>query len=163
MRRAYTARWGRILAVWVAMGAIVWGLTTLVGCDTALASEYEGQELSIPVMTLIAEAGGEPDRIKAMQAVGNVIRNRSKARGLTVDEVCLQPWQFSCWNDKARLRAFIRKNRAVYEDALTAWQLSGVEDVTGGADHYHTKGVNPRWNRGMKETVVIANHRFFKS
>jgi hypothetical protein len=33
------ARWGRILVVWVAMGAIVWGLTTLMGCDTATAGE----------------------------------------------------------------------------------------------------------------------------
>jgi len=154
------ARWGRILVVWVAMGAVVWGCTLLlVGCDEALAAEWA--DLGVVHKTLIAEAGGEG--IEGMVAVGNVIRNRAKARGLTVEQVCLQPWQFSCWNDKARLRAFIRKNRAVYEDALTAWQLSGVEDVTGGADLYHADYVKPRWDWSKTvRTVKVGQHIFYR-
>lgn len=134
----------------------------LVGCDEALAAEWE--DLGIVHKTLIAEAGGERDRVTAMQAVGNVIRRRAELRGMTVEEVCLQRLQFSCWNEgKDRVDAFIRKNRAVWDDALTAWQLSGVEDVTDGADHYHTKAVNPKWNRGMERTAVIGGHIFYRS
>lgn len=163
MRRAYRARWGRILAVWVGLVAVVGAITLLLaGCDVAYCAEWK--DLGVVHKTLIAEAGGERDRVTAMQAVGNVIRRRAELRGMTVEAVCLQRWQFSCWNGGAgRVDAFTRKNRAVWDDALTAWQLSGVEDITNGGDHYHTKAVNPKWNRGMEQTAVVGQHRFFKS
>lgn len=164
MRRSYQMHWGRILAVWLGMVGVLYLVTMLTGCDVADAAEWE--DLTNPTMTLIAEAGGErPDRIKSMQAVGNVIRNRARVRGQTFDEVVLAKWQFSCHNQgRAKLNAFIKENKEVWDDALTAWQLSGVEDVTGGADHYYADYIKmPTWANGMRETVKIGRHRFFKS
>ena len=47
--------------------------------------------------TLILEAGGEYSA-GSMQAVHEVIINRSAKRNLSAAQVCLQPYQFSCWN-----------------------------------------------------------------
>lgn len=149
---------------WVVLvGLFVGGTLLFMGCDVATAAEFE--DLSVVHKVLIGEAVGEKDRIRAMEAVANTIRNRAKRRGMTFEEVVRQKWQFSCLNGgEARLDAFIRKNRGVWDDALTAWQLSGVEDVTGGADHYFADYIKrPKWSAGMVETVKIGKHRFFKS
>lgn len=142
---------------------VVWACTLLmVGCDVATAGEGAPELLPIPVLTIMAEAGVEG--FEGMVAVANVIRNRAKLRGLTVDEVCLQKLQFSCWNDRGRtVYRYASRNRALWDEAQTAWQLSGVEDVTGGADLYHADYVKPRWNWSKTVmTVKIGQHIFYR-
>jgi len=53
----------------------------------------------IVATTLILEAGGEYSE-GAMEAIHEVIYNRSIKRNKSMSEVCLQKWQFSCWNGK---------------------------------------------------------------
>ena len=36
-----------------------------------------------------------------------------------------------------------------------------LPDPTGGATHYHTKGVAPDWSRGKMPSAVIGDHLFF--
>lgn len=162
MRRAYRARWGRIILTWFGLVGLLVLITAFLAGSAHADDGIRYEDLSIVHKTLIAEAGGEG--FKGMQAVANVIRNRAELRGIAFDEVVRQKWQFSCLNGgEARLKPFIRKNRGVWRDAMDAWQVSESEDITGGADHYHTKAVNPKWNRGMVQTVVIGHHRFYKS
>lgn len=152
------------LIYWVVVvGLFVVGTALFMGCDVATAGEFD--DLSVVHKVLIGEAGGEKDRIRAMEAVANTIRNRAKRRGMTFEEVVRQKWQYSCLNGgEARLDAFIRKNRGVWDDALTAWQLSGVEDVTGGADHYFADYIKrPSWAKSMQFTRRIGQHLFYKS
>lgn len=132
----------------------------LGGCDVATAAEWE--DLGIVHKTLIAEAGGEG--MDGMQAVANVIRNRAVRRGMTVEAVCLQRLQFSCWNGgRGQVDRMVRRNRAVWDDALTAWQLSGTEDITVGADLYHADYVKPRWDWSKTvRTVKVGRHIFYR-
>ncbi|MBC8157732.1 MAG: cell wall hydrolase, partial [Alphaproteobacteria bacterium] len=58
-------------------------------------------ELDIMARTVWGEARGEDEIGKI--AVAHVIKNRAKHPkwwGKTIMEVCLKPWQFSCWNKK---------------------------------------------------------------
>lgn len=153
--------WYRVAMVWAVWALVVVGSSVLLAKS---ANAYEdAHSLPIPVLTLLAEAGGEG--FDGMVAVGNVIRNRAAKRGLTVEEVCLQRLQFSCWNDKGvTVYRYAERNRAIWQDALTAWQVSGTEDITDMADHYFADYIAmPKWARGMTETVRVGRHRFFKS
>jgi spore germination cell wall hydrolase CwlJ-like protein len=41
--------------------------------------------------------------------------------------------------------------------------MSGaMQDITGGATHYHTKQVKPVWRKALDKVVVINNHIFYK-
>ncbi|MEE9389214.1 MAG: cell wall hydrolase [Paracoccaceae bacterium] len=37
-----------------------------------------------------------------------------------------------------------------------------ARDLTGGATHYHTKAVNPRWARVFPRTATIGAHHFYR-
>lgn len=148
----------RYIAVALVMLAItVFALGVLTG-------KAHAEELSVPVMTLIAEAGGEPDRVTAMQAVANVIRNRAKYRNQSFEQVCLAKWQFSCWNEgREKVEQFVNKNKSVWDDARTAWQLSAHEDITQGSDLYHADYVRPKWD--FSKTIRLqqyGRHIFYK-
>lgn len=154
-------RWYRVLLVWGLFVGLVVLCSVLLGCSGAYAYE-DAHSLPIPVLTILAEAGGEG--FEGMVAVGNVIRNRAKERRMTIEGICLQKWQFSAWNDGGTtVYRYANKNRAIWNDALTAWQLSGTEDITGGSNHYFANYIKmPKWAVNMKETVKIGQHRFFR-
>ncbi len=86
-----------------------------------------------------------------------------------VAHACMMPWQFSCWNESDPNREQLVEwlgtfDRYFYDDnyegekppaptalkkqlALASAVLEGiVEDITNGADHYHTTA-KPRWAR----------------
>ena len=66
------------------------------------AGEVEVSQSDIVVATLILEAGGEYAE-GAMEAVHEVILNRSAIRQMTPAEVCLQPHQFASWSVEDQL------------------------------------------------------------
>jgi len=158
MGQVYRVRWGRLAVLWVGLVGVIVGTSILLAGGSAHAVEFS--DLEVVHKTLIAEAGS--DGVMGMVAVANVIRNRARERNISVEAVCLQRWQFSCWNEgKARVDAFIRKNRAVWDDALTAWQVSGTEDITGGANmYYNPKLCSPKWGRLLVRVTNIGGHRF---
>lgn len=118
--------------------------------------------------TLWGEARGEgPD---GMQAVAAVVLNRQAHRRWPNDvvAVCQQPWQFSCWNpgdpNRSKLLAVTAKD-AMFARALGIARdaLAGeLVDPTGGADHYHAKGILPSWAKGQTPSAAIGNHLFYK-
>ena len=130
-------------------------------------------------LTLWGEARGEP--VEGQVAVAWVIRNRAARRHQTVQHVCLDRWQFSCWwgqdvNAQA-LRA--RALRVITGDVVPeprwlallqlAYQvLHGVvPDPTQGADHYLTTALYqdedaPTWSKVLPVTVTIGHHTFLK-
>ena len=111
--------------------------------------------------TLILEAGGE-GKI-GMQAVMEVIHNRSIKRNKSYQEVCLQRKQFSCWNDKD-IQATISKarNHPHWNMAKEIASRKPETNWTNGADHYHADYVNPYWSSSMKQTIKIKQHIFYK-
>lgn len=126
---------------------------------------YNERDAVIMALTLYGEARGLDTA--GQTKVAWVIRNRAErfsfvgtshvgAEG-AVAKACLMPWQFSCWNDgdpnasalHTMLREFDRHGE--WPEGLepqfqtaTAVLEGIVEDITSGADHYHTIRA-PRW------------------
>lgn len=123
--------------------------------------------------TLYGEARGEG--VRGMEAVAAVVMNRvrrSQRRGWywwgnTVEEVCLQPSQFSCWNANDPNRVAILSVdpqdplfRVCVRIARRA--VAGVlKDPTGGATHYHAAGLEPVWAVGREPSAIIGHHQFY--
>lgn len=106
-----------------------------------------------------------------MQRVLNVVMNRAtnpRWWGHDPAEVCLKPWQFSCWNaddpNRPKLEAVTDADpqfRIALDlaRAAAAWNLP---DLTGGADSYFVKTMTPPpWTRGATHTVDDGWHSFW--
>ncbi len=125
--------------------------------------------------TIYGEARGE--LVRGQEAVAAVIMNRvgrAEERGVywwgnTVIEVCRRPWQFSCWNENDPNRAKVESvgldNRAFAPCLRIARRAANkvLKDPTGGATHYHVKGVRPPWAIGRKPSAEIGNHLFYNN
>lgn len=131
------------------------------------------EEADILARTIYGEARGES--LSGQEAIASVILNRvdfSRRRGCywwgnTIKEVCLQPWQFSCWNENDPNCKIIRN---VSESDLgfcickriALRAISGLlEDTTTRATHYHTRNVRPKWAFGKIPCAEIGSHIFY--
>ena len=145
-----------------AIATFILALLVLGSVMKAKGETFTQQE--IVAITILAEARGEGKR--GMYAVACVISKRMKERKKTGAQVCLQPWQFSCWNkndpQRLHLRKLLRHELAPYAMKLAKnidnLQLKFVEF----ANHYHTKRVSPYWSKGKRPVATIGNHVFFK-
>ena len=123
--------------------------------------------------TLYGEARGEG--LIGIEAVANVIINRvalSKKYtlwwGKTIPEVCLKPFQFSCWTPSDN--NFYQLIRVTQADAtfrmcqrVAQRAISGtLTDITKGATHYHRKDVSPAWARKLTPVFEYKNHLFYR-
>ena len=130
-------------------------------------------ELEIFAKTLFGEARGE--KLPGIEAVANVIINRVKHAirlghfwwGKTISEVCLKPFQFSCWNTSDPNRQLLNQDLskdAIYQlcERVAKRAIAGfLPDNTRGATHYHTKNVNPSWARAAVPCADIGHHLFY--
>lgn len=125
-------------------------------------------EIDTLARTLWGEARGEG--VRGMQAVANVITNRVNRGGwygATYQEVCLKPYQFSCWLDTdpnyEKLLRVNEKDSQFAQAVQIAKKAYNVElpDITGGAINYHAKSVLPYWAKSMSKTATIGNHIFY--
>jgi spore germination cell wall hydrolase CwlJ-like protein len=139
-------------------------------------------EAQIMALTIWREAGGEP--YEGKQAVGSVILERVDHRdwdGRTIHEVCLWPYQFSCFlpDDPNRKKMVIASHDfagAIRSDST----LSKCYDLAKGmiakeiprnvdAVQYlnpvevQSWGIAlPEWTRTMKKVASIGHHDFYK-
>jgi spore germination cell wall hydrolase CwlJ-like protein len=123
--------------------------------------------------TLYGEARSES--YADMVAVAWTIVNRYRAQtwyGRTVKEVCLKPWQYSCWNlnDANRAKMFVPSEQRAWHLCLAAARdvlWGGLLDPTGGATHYYDKSLDdnpPAWSRPPAVRVRLnyaSDFRFF--
>lgn len=131
------------------------------------------EAVDILARTLYGEARGEPAR--GQEAVAAVVVNRvRRARerggywwGGTIVEVCLRPWQFSCWNEtdpnRARILAVGPEDRRFAACVRIARRAAAgvLADPTDGATHYHVLGREPLWAVGRQPSAAIGRHRFY--
>ena len=130
-------------------------------------------DTDILARTLYGEARGEG--LIGIEAVANVILNRvalSKQHqlwwGKTISEVCLKPFQFSCWTPADK--NFYQLIRVTSENSVFRMcqrvanrALNGtLTDITHGATHYHSKKVNPAWARQLTPVYEYGNHLFYR-
>ena len=123
--------------------------------------------------TIYGEARGldEAGRI----AVAWSIRNRAEHPswwGNTITDVCLKPFQYSCWNQSdPNLKAMFLASLGVSGGAVyracgyVADKVIGgkVDDPTKGATHYYNPDVvaMPKWAAGKTPCAQIGPHLFF--
>ena len=111
---------------------------------------------------LVYESRGEGR--KGMIAVAWVIKNRSldKRWPDSIVDVIRQPRQFSYIKD------WKLQTKPSEDDWSKAFRVSYdvmndvLEDITGGANHYHTIKVKPRWANKLEYAMTIGQHRFYK-
>jgi len=130
-------------------------------------------ELEIFAKTLYGEARGES--LSGIEAIANVILNRVKHAqkigrfwwGKTIEEVCLKPFQFSCWNPRDPNYEILKtnlENNKVYQMCVRVAKraIAGfLPDQTKGATHYHTKSVHPYWAHAAVPSAEIGHHVFY--
>jgi N-acetylmuramoyl-L-alanine amidase len=120
--------------------------------------------------TVWGEARGE-DWIGQVQ-VAHVVINRLKRNkwyGTTITEVCLKPFQFSCWNANDPNRQFL--DDLTLSDCAFQLSLSAALQVIQGISipcgvgtetHYYREGSPvPKWAIGKKRSFAIGHHLFF--
>jgi len=135
------------------------------------------EDLNIMARTIWGEARGEG--LAGKVAVAWVIYNRFKKPGWwsrhkddvpddTLAAVCKDPYQFSCWLEsdpnRAKLLA-VKDTDPAFRDCLlaVAGVLSGnFYDPTNGSNHYHTKGIGPKWAEGQTPVAYVGNHVFYR-
>lgn len=140
-----------------------------------LTLENENAAIDTLARTIWGEARGES--VRGKEAVASTIINRvkhAKSRGghwwgNNVIEVCLKPWQFSCWNENDPNRAKINlipdtdKQFKICTRIARRTFRKTQTDPTNGATHYHTQDSNPWWAKGRIPCAVIGNHFFYKN
>lgn len=117
----------------------------------------------VVALTILAEARGEGR--DGMGAVSAVIAQRALNRNITPEQVCLQKWQFSCWNGKTEADL-----AHLYNTPQAAFALYLEKNITnidrskvGFADHYYADYIAaPYWAKGVKPCQVIGGHRFYR-
>jgi hypothetical protein len=134
----------------------------------ALPKATGGEEWRCLSEALYFEARGE--EVEGIFAVAEVILNRvdSPAYPDTVCDVVYQgtgqqfacQFTYSCDGKKETITDKVAYARVAKVARL---MLEGApRSLTGGATHYHTRSVHPRWSRVYPETVRIGYHVFYR-
>jgi spore germination cell wall hydrolase CwlJ-like protein len=133
--------------------------------------EYKKQDLETLAKTIYGEARGEFYRFgpASLIAVANVAVNR-KEKGFSesVHDVCLAPYQFSCWNRNDPNRPLIVAMKygacPIFDKCWETAEnvLSGKwPDLTDGCDHYHERSLKPYWATYRKPKRIFGRHFFY--
>ncbi|MDR0630794.1 MAG: cell wall hydrolase [Holosporales bacterium] len=124
--------------------------------------------------TIFGEARGEYKRadggINSLIAIGNVVMNRYTGSDYTIEQVCLKPSQFSCWNTddpNCNILKNISIENEIYRICLDISEQiinEKIGDITNGATHYYSKILRkaPYWAKDHDPVFEIGRHLFFK-
>jgi len=129
---------------------------------------FTAEDLVTTAKTVYGEARGEPEGGRV--AVAWVIRNRAETgyRGDKPADVCMKPFQFSCWNandpNLSKLKYLNTQSEGFRQCLLAVAMVFAdlVPDPTNGSRHYHVAGLSVNWAEGKEPEVKIGNHLFYK-
>lgn len=131
-------------------------------------------------LTIYGEARGEP--VEGQIAVANVVMNRLKfnpSKYKTPSDVCLEPLQFSCWNNEDNnLIKLLELAELIYTNKYNLGMIyrqchyiaTGVIgalllDNTDSARYYMESSLfnnnRPSWAKISTKVKVIGHHTFF--
>ena len=128
------------------------------------------KDVDILARTIYGEARGEIFQygIAALIAVANVVVNRfQKKFAKTIADVCLAPYQFSCWNKddvNYKIVQNVAANSPIFRKCLIVAQnvISGKwPDLTDGCDHYHHQAIKPTWAMYLEPKRIFGSHCFY--
>ena len=137
----------------------------------------DDKEHAIDVLARTIWGEARSEGVRGMEAVACVVANRvavARAHGGSywwggdVAQVCLKPFQFSCWNandpNRPKLLA-VTSDNVIFATCLRIARrcVYGVlPDATNGATHYHTQDILPHWAKGQKPVAAIGHHIFYR-
>lgn len=103
----------------------------------------------------------------AMAAVYHVIANRATDKQRRwpqdMDKVCLQAYQFSCWNTNDPQRNLYPTPVDPQFQQIQQIIAGDPPDPTGGANFYYDTSIAPpNWAEQQTPTLVLGNLRFYK-
>ena len=120
-------------------------------------------EQEVVALTLYLEARGEG--ANGMYAVACVIKQRSVERGLSYDQVCLEPKQFTVWNGKtpADFNDGLDQDTEVVKAAKFLASTMDVvnPEIIGNANGFFS-GDRPGWIEREWVVGTYGNHTFWK-
>ncbi len=142
-------------------------------------SFWKLSDKQVMALTIYGEARGEPTEGKI--AVGSVILERVDHRdwdGKTIHEVCLKPWQFSCfnlrdpnrekllyvaghWDSEMTLNTSLNNCYCIAAGLIDGLILRTKEIAENHATQYLTVGCDAAWEKKMKKVVTIGRHEFY--
>ena len=127
------------------------------------STAFSYSDRDVVASTLILEAGGEYTK-GAMESVHEVVYNRSMKRNKSMSAVCLQAWQFSCWNENdVDTNIAKAQNHPRWHEAMKIVDTAQISNFTNGADHYYAEYIDePYWASSLTRTTSIGQHIFFK-
>lgn len=124
-------------------------------------------QLDVLARTVYGESRGES--YAGQVAVASVVLNRVRAHPrwpASIAAVCLQPRQFSAWNDPTPLASLASDDPGLGLCRAAARAASDLKDSTNGANHYLTAdlaaGDPPSWYDPAKITARIGRHVFLR-
>lgn len=123
--------------------------------------------IEIIAKTLYAEARGEGEN--GIRAVATVIWNRSKIRKTTFDKICLQPKQFSCWNNSNDItttepdiyEVCVQIADEMVSELFEEYEFKNIHPTNYITVKLYYSNKCPNWARGQIGEVV-GNHIFFE-
>jgi len=124
-------------------------------------STAKSQEIVAAV--LIAEAGGEG--VQGMEAVYEIINNRSVRGKKSYEDVVTQPAQFSCLNGVTTDDLIAKsKQHPRWEQALQMVKSPPTTRYANGATHYYANWIKktPKWAVGKTPVATLGKHLFFR-
>lgn len=117
------------------------------------------QELRCHSLNIYHEARGT--RIDNQVAVAWVVRNRMTRTGQSACAVIYARGQFSWTARKSGAPREALSWRRSQELALMVMR-DEIQDVTGGATHFHENQIRPAWSRRAQQRVRIGAHTFLR-
>ncbi|MDR0631817.1 MAG: cell wall hydrolase [Holosporaceae bacterium] len=133
--------------------------------------KFSKNDLDVFARTIYGEGRGELYKfgLAPLIAIANVIVNRkNKNFAQTIAEVCLAPYQFSCWNANDTNCETIKKiseENSVFRICLETAEnvlLEKWPDLTDGCDHYHEKSAKPFWAAYLEPRRIFGSHYFYE-
>ena len=137
------------------VGLLLVVLCVLIGGERA--------EADVVIDTIAYEASGEP--IKGQVLVAECIINRARERSLTLEKVCLQKSQFSCWMDGKPTQ---RRRLTSKELTTAANALRMAYESKTGTNLYMRSDCKPKWLREalrderVMELMTVGAHTFYR-
>lgn len=134
-------------------------------------------DIDVLARTLWGESRNQP--FEGQVAVAYVIITRSEERQQSITDICLAPFQFSCWNQNDPNRNLLLHASFDNPYFMVSFGIAALvitrrlENPAPGANHYFTVkppvstiGVAlnwpPAWAKGMQLVKVIGAHEFLK-
>lgn len=136
-----------------------------------MITKHDVEDIVTLAKTLYGES--EVNNLEDAEAIACVVMNRVHLPNWPddVSQVCLQPWQFSCWNpnDPGRARIAKAKGRWYDQCRMIAEKaiLGRLRDRTERSTHYYATYVRkPKWAKNKKPVYSVVHntgdcHLFF--